>query len=188
MDLVSEFGLLPKLLLLKVTETLFGVTIIVVEKFTVRFGFRLLFWTTPVWGETFPVIETGQIGNTFWRQGGKITQVLKYLIKQTNKTPLYFRLFIRLQSFSLNWPIFKEEEKVLWFVSKCAWLCMKLICQYCHCLHLTKIKTLIRKFDVGGILWKISSFSISVWSDSSFIKLFKNQDQFGELGSNLHII
>ena len=94
MDLVSEFGLLPKLLLPKVTETLFGVTIIVVEKFTVRFGFRLLFWTTPVWGETFPVIETGQIGNTFWRQGGKITQVLKYLIKQTNKTPLYFRLSI----------------------------------------------------------------------------------------------
>ena len=34
MDLVSEFGLLPKLLLPKVTETLFGVTIIIVEKFT----------------------------------------------------------------------------------------------------------------------------------------------------------
>ena len=101
MDLVSEIGLLPKLLLPKVTETLLEVTVIVFEKFTVRFGFRLLFWTTPACGETFPAIETGQIGNTFWGQGGKITPVLKYLIRQTNKTPLYFRLFIHLQSFSL---------------------------------------------------------------------------------------
>ena len=101
MDLASEIGLLPKLLLPKVTETLLEVTVIVFEKFTVRFGFRLLFWTTPACAETFPVIETGQTGNTFWGQGGKITPVLKYLIRQTNKTPLYFRLFIHLQSFSL---------------------------------------------------------------------------------------